>query len=199
MAGLILLLWWLGDRPWWIAGAKGSPDSQARLMNCEMRQTYKSCGQPRLKKIPRSSPPPPCRHSSRSSSTLWMTATAETFSSVLYQDLLLWRWCLGHSDSAPKGENWWKLEMLFVLTSSWHCRVIKAKCRIIEAWQALQLQRSHWNTLSVWWIASLFEWNYESSMWMTGQVQSLLWCHRVDVKSHSICDSSLTWFLTTSL
>lgn len=48
---LISQLWWLADRSWWIAGAEGSPDSHAWLMNCEMRQTYKSCGQPR--------PPPP--------------------------------------------------------------------------------------------------------------------------------------------
>ncbi len=53
--GLISQLWWLGDRPWWIAGAEGWPDSHARLMNCEMRQTYKSCGQP----IPGQLTPPP--------------------------------------------------------------------------------------------------------------------------------------------
>lgn len=41
---LISQLWWLADRSWWIAGAEGSPDSHAWLMNCEMRQTYKSCG-----------------------------------------------------------------------------------------------------------------------------------------------------------
>lgn len=44
---LISQLWWPADRSWWIAGAEGSPDSHAWLMNCEMRQTYKSCGQPR--------------------------------------------------------------------------------------------------------------------------------------------------------
>lgn len=45
--GLISQWWWLGDRSWWISGAEASPDSHARLMNCEMRQTYKSWGQHR--------------------------------------------------------------------------------------------------------------------------------------------------------
>lgn len=53
---LISQLWWLADRSWWIAEAEGSPDSHAWLMNCEMRQTYKSCGQPRPGLTPTSYP-----------------------------------------------------------------------------------------------------------------------------------------------
>lgn len=44
---LISQLWWPADSSWWIFRTKGSPDSHAWLMNCEMRLTYKSCGQPR--------------------------------------------------------------------------------------------------------------------------------------------------------
>lgn len=42
-------VWWLADRSWWISWAESSPDSHTWVMNCEMRQTYKSCGQPRLR------------------------------------------------------------------------------------------------------------------------------------------------------
>ena len=59
---LISQLWWLGDRAWWIARAEGSPDSHARLMNCEMRQTYKKLWAAQTWTEP--PPPPPNTHSS---------------------------------------------------------------------------------------------------------------------------------------